>query len=123
MSEILDAVKYVTDNKLEKEANILACKVGNIYVACYMICKNIPLTQENIDICRKIFENERKTKIMPDEVLVSMENQIIERFMDRLKGLLFSDPRIHKADAFYAVDNVNKAAISYNRLYKKETNK
>ncbi len=57
---------------------------------------------------------------MPDEVLVSMEDQIIERFMDRLKELLFSDPRIHKADAFYAVDSVNKAATSYNRLYKKE---
>lgn len=56
---------------------------------------------------------------MPDELLISMEDQIIERFIDRLKGLLFSDERIHKADAFYAVEDVNKAVRSYDRLYKK----
>lgn len=105
-------------------------KINNEQAACYLsnyedgyICHKYNGGCKNIDICRKIFEDERKTNIMPDEVLVSMEDQIIERFMDRLKGLLFSDPRIHKADAFYAVDNVNKAATSYNRLYKKETSK
>lgn len=60
MSELLKAIKYVSDNRLEKEANILSCKVGNIYVACYMIYKNIPLTQENIDICRKVVEKNRE---------------------------------------------------------------
>lgn len=101
--------------------------ITNEQAACYLsnyedryICNKHNGGCKNIDICMNIAESERKTKIMPDEVLVSMEDQIIERFMDRLKGLLFSDQRIHKADAFYAVDNVNKAATSYNRLYKKE---
>lgn len=102
-------------------------KITNEQVACYLsnyedgyICHKHNGGCKNIDMCRKIFDGERTTKIMPDEVLVSMENQIIERFIDRLKGLLFSDTRIHKADAFYAVDNVNKAVASYDRLYKKE---
>lgn len=100
--------------------------ISNEQAACYLsnyedgyICHKHNGGCKNIDICRKIYEDERKNKIMPDEVLVSIEDQIIERFMDRLKELLFFDPRIHKVDAFYAVDNVNKAATSYDRLYKK----
>lgn len=102
-------------------------KITNEQAACYLsnyedgyICHKYNGGCKNIDMCRKISEGERKTKIMPDEILVAMEDQIIERFMDRLKGLLFSDLRIHKADAFYAIDDVNKAATSYNRLYEKE---
>lgn len=102
-------------------------KITNEQAACYLsnyedeyICHKHNGGCKNIDMCKKISNREKTTKIMPDEVFVSMEDQIIERFIDRLKGLLFSDPRIHKADAFYAVDNVNKAVISYDRLYKKE---
>lgn len=105
-------------------------KINNEQAACYLsnyedkyICHKYNGGCKNIDKCKGIFKEERKTKIMPDEILVSMEDQIIERFMDRLKELLFFDPRIHKSDAFYAIDNVNKAAISYDRLYKKETSK
>ena len=101
--------------------------ISNEQAACYLsnyedgyICHKHNNDCKDIDICRKITKDKRRTKIMPDEVLLSMEDQIIERFMDRLKELLLSDPRIHKADAFYAVNNVNKAATSYNRLYKKE---
>ncbi len=57
---MLEAVKYVSDNKMEKEANILACKVGNIYMACLMLYKNIPQTKENINACKRIVENEKE---------------------------------------------------------------
>lgn len=112
-----------------KQINAVAVtyQITNEQASCYLsnfedgyICRKYNGGCRNINTCREISENERKVKIMSDEVLVSMEDQIIERYMERLKGLLFSDPRIHKADAFYAVDNVNKAATSYNRLYKKE---
>lgn len=53
------------------------------------ICHKYNGSCKNIDICKKISEDERKTKIMPDEVLVSIEDQIIERFIDTLKELLF----------------------------------
>ena len=39
---MMDAINYVQENKLHKEANILANKVGNIYMACVIIFKNIP---------------------------------------------------------------------------------
>ncbi|RFZ78254.1 hypothetical protein DS742_14165 [Lacrimispora amygdalina] len=64
MNETLESIKYVEANKLHEEANKLAIKVGNIYMASLMLYKNIPLTEKNIAICKKIVlerkENENK---------------------------------------------------------------
>ena len=57
---MLTAIKYVSDNRMEKEANILACKVGDIYMACLMLYKNIPQTEENIIACKRIVGNKKK---------------------------------------------------------------
>lgn len=51
---MIDAIKYVQENKLEKEANNLANEVGDIYMACIMLFCNVPQTKENISICKKI---------------------------------------------------------------------
>ena len=51
---MMDAINYVQENKLHKEANILANKVGNIYAACLMLYKNIPQTEENLEMCKRI---------------------------------------------------------------------
>lgn len=56
MSELIDAIKYVSDNGLAKEANMLFGKVGSMRVACYMIYKKIPLTEENIKMYREAVE-------------------------------------------------------------------
>lgn len=57
---MLDAVNYVQKNKMEKEANNLANKVGNIYMACLMLYKNIPQTEENIKICKAIVKKRKE---------------------------------------------------------------
>ena len=57
---MMDAINYVQENKLHKEANILANKVGNIYAACLMLYKNIPQTEENLEICKRIVKTEKE---------------------------------------------------------------
>lgn len=60
MSELLKSIDYVEKNKLQGKANILANKVGNIYMACLMLYKNIPLTKENIFICKQIVLSQKQ---------------------------------------------------------------
>lgn len=55
---------------------------------------------------------------MPDEVLQSMENNIIERFTDKLKQLIFDDNRIPKAETLYIDMDINKAIETYEKMYK-----
>lgn len=54
---------------------------------------------------------------IPDEILQAMENNIIERFTDRLKQLIFDDDRILKAETLYIDMDINKAKKSYDKLY------
>lgn len=54
---------------------------------------------------------------IPDEVLQAMENNIIERFTDRLKQLIFDDDRILKAETMFIDMDINKAIESYDKLY------
>lgn len=54
---------------------------------------------------------------MPDEILKSMENEIIKRYTEKLKEIIFSDARIHKADTTYANNDIDKAIKKYDRLY------
>lgn len=54
---------------------------------------------------------------MPDKLLIDMENEIIERYTDKLKEILFSDDRISKADTIYASMDVDEAKRKYNRMY------
>lgn len=54
---------------------------------------------------------------IPDEVLQAMENNIIERFTDRLKQLIFDDDRIPKAETLFIDMDINKAIESYDKLY------
>lgn len=46
-----------------------------------------------------------------------MENNIIERFTDRLKQLIFDDDRIPKAETLYIDTDINKVIESYDKLY------
>lgn len=57
---MMDAIKYVQESKLHKEANLLANKVGDIYMACLIIYKNIPQTEENLEICKKIVKQKKE---------------------------------------------------------------
>ena len=41
---MMDAINYVQENKLHKEANTLANQVGNIYAACLMLYNHMPDT-------------------------------------------------------------------------------
>ena len=54
---------------------------------------------------------------MPDEILINMENEIIDRYTSKLKEILSSDDRIVKADVVYANIDVDKAKEEYERLY------
>lgn len=54
---------------------------------------------------------------MPDELLIDIENEIIERYTDKLKEILFSDNKISKADTIYASMDIDIAKKKYNRLY------
>jgi hypothetical protein len=49
-----NAIKYIEDNKLHKEVNDLANKVGDAYIATIMLYQNVPLTGENIKAFKKI---------------------------------------------------------------------
>ena len=53
-NKVIAAIGYVTKNNLEADANKLANEVGNIYVACMMIHRNIPHTPENIEHGKQI---------------------------------------------------------------------
>ena len=57
---MMDAINYVSNNKLHKEANTLANKVGDIYMACIMLYKNIPQTKENLEMCKRIVKTEKE---------------------------------------------------------------
>lgn len=57
---MMDVIKYVQESKLYKEANLLANKVGDIYMACVIIYKNIPQTEENLEICKKIVKQKKE---------------------------------------------------------------
>ena len=78
---MMDAINYVQENKLHKEANILANKVGNIYAACLMLYKNIPQTEENIDIVKNIVadrkrkEDEAFKKRMSEPVKIEIDGK------------------------------------------------
>lgn len=53
-NNVIAAIRYVTKNNLEADANKLANEVGNIYVACLMLHRNIPHTPENIEYEKQI---------------------------------------------------------------------
>ena len=54
---------------------------------------------------------------MPDEILKSMENEIIKRYTEKLKEIIFSDARIHKTDAIHVNNDIDETIKRYNRLY------
>lgn len=58
--EMLEAIDYINNNKLHTEVNKLYIKVGDPYMATWMIYKNINLTQENIDIAKDIVKEHSK---------------------------------------------------------------
>lgn len=57
---------------------------------------------------------------MPDEVLISMEDEIISRYVDRLKSLLSQDPYLDGPATLRAVELVDEARGSYERMYEKK---
>ena len=57
---MMDDINYVQENKLHKEANTLANKVGNIYMACIILYKNILQTKETLETCRKIVKQKKE---------------------------------------------------------------
>ena len=57
---MMNAINYVQENKLHKEANILANKVGDIYMSCIIIYKNIPQTKENLEMCKNIVKQKKE---------------------------------------------------------------
>ena len=60
VNTMMNAINYVQGNKLHKEANLLANKVGDIYMACVIIYKNIPQTKENLETCKKIVKQKKE---------------------------------------------------------------
>ncbi len=57
---MMDAIKYVEENKLYAEANKLANKVGDIYMACLMLYRNIPQTEANLEICKRLAKQRKE---------------------------------------------------------------
>lgn len=57
---MMDAIKYVEENNLHTEANNLANKVGDIYMACMMLYHNVPQTEENLEMCKKLVEQRKE---------------------------------------------------------------
>lgn len=57
---MMDAIKYVEENKLHAEANKLANKVGDIYMACLMLYRNISQTEENLEMCKKLAKQRKE---------------------------------------------------------------
>jgi hypothetical protein len=56
----MDMINYIEENKLHKDALLLANKVGDIYIAMIMLCSDIPLTQENIEAGKKMSGERRR---------------------------------------------------------------
>lgn len=54
---------------------------------------------------------------IPEEILQSMEKNIIDRFTDRLKQLIFEDDRISKSETLFVDMDINKAIETYEKLY------
>ena len=57
---MMDAINYVQENKLHKEANTLANKVGDIYMACVMLYQNIPQTEKNLKMCKRMVKQRKE---------------------------------------------------------------
>lgn len=57
---LIQSINYVQENKLHAEANRLANKVDNIYIACLMIANNVPLTENNITEAKRIAQKQKK---------------------------------------------------------------
>lgn len=57
---MMDAIKYVEENKLQAEANKLANKVGDVYMACLILYKNIPQTEENLEMCKRLVKQRKE---------------------------------------------------------------
>lgn len=55
---------------------------------------------------------------MPDEILQGMESEIIRRYIDKLKQIIFDDDRINKAETLYVDMDINKAIDCYDKMYK-----
>ena len=78
---MMDAINYVQENKLHKEANTLANKVGNIYMACIILYKDMPDTEENIAIVKNIVadrkrkEDEAFKKRMSEPVKIEIDGK------------------------------------------------
>lgn len=56
----IEAMRYVNENKLHSEANKLANKVGSIYMACLMLYKNVPLTEDNIEYAKNVVDKRKE---------------------------------------------------------------
>lgn len=57
---------------------------------------------------------------MPDEVLISMEDEIISRYVDRLKSLLSQDIHLTSHATSRAMELIDDARGSYERMYEKK---
>lgn len=55
---------------------------------------------------------------MPDEVLGTMEDEIIRLYTEKLKEMIFCDTRIHNEDALYVIMNIDAAKLKYERMFK-----
>lgn len=58
--KMMEAIKYIRDNKMEKEVNELANKVGDIYMASIMLYRKIPQTDSIIEICKEIVKRKKE---------------------------------------------------------------
>jgi len=52
--DIINAFTYVQEHNLHAESNKLANKVGNIYIACWMLYKNIPQTKKILQYVKRL---------------------------------------------------------------------
>lgn len=59
---------------------------------------------------------------MTEKELQKMEQEIIERYTDKLKEILFNDDRIPKAETLYVSMDVDKAKHEYNKLHLRKLN-
>ena len=59
---LIQSINYVQENKLHAEANRLANKVDNIYIACLMIANNVPLTEYNISEAKRMAQKQKVRK-------------------------------------------------------------
>lgn len=54
---------------------------------------------------------------MPDEILYAMEEDIIRRYMEKLKSILMSDERIEKDIVQVVIEDMGNARDTYTRMY------